>query len=62
MKEKKYLVFVFKVFNGISEDKTMLIDDVQIELIGTDLKEEEKRALKLTGRKLARSLFIIEKF
>jgi len=62
MKEKKYLVFVFKVFNGISEDKTMLIDDCQVELIDTDLKKAEKRALTLTGRKLARLLFIIEKF
>lgn len=62
MKEKKYLVFVFKCFNGISEDKSMLIDDCQVELIETDLKSAEKRALSLTGRKMARLLFIIEKY
>lgn len=62
MATKPYIVFIFRVFNAISEDKSALVDDCTIELIGTNLEEVEARALEVSGRKYARILSIIEKF
>lgn len=61
MANKTQLIFIFRVFNAVTEDKTGLVDDLTIELLDKDLKIAEKRALEISGRKYARILSIIEK-